>query len=528
MILKLTKDHLRHRAHDFLPWATLCIVLLPPAPLSAQNLSRAKGVAPANSAILSDTLSGSYFIAKPLKEEYDRLLAQVEALKHQLDEERVTGPQAEERLRALRGALRDLRENIERTKLLVPVAKVHTVKETTNFELGPERCLVITADQVKLVSSEDSQVHCVLEKICLSADDQPADAELAAIKLIHRPGSVPWGLGKAGTAGPPMPLATSVPKVLGKAGQNLQGKLLDTVTIEGLIYEQGNRQIILEAQSPGGTTSVRSQWRRHAALTVAVPKCKSVIVQGSLSGLDVQGVSASLFINSAGSRDRDYAAQFRIQKVRGNVVITDFPVNLVADVQGDVSIETLRDFANSGTRHVHDSRQFYWFRPLACRCVNIRGNLHVRLGRMSLELQGIRGQLDVQNDFGDTTMALNEPLAAGSHRLSSVSGRVEVQAQRAALEQLPMVIATNYGTVRTNTRSEQFPDFNIGSGEGVSNARAWSGFRHAIGKANAKNQHGPGEEVFSIVEMLQGKSHPPGLVLFSQAGAVVFDVRNTK
>ena len=159
---------------------------------------------------------------------------------------------------------------------------------------------------------------------------------------------------------------------------------------------------------------------------------------------------------------------------------------------------------------------------------NIRGNLHVRLGRMSLELEGIRGQIDVQNDFGDTTLALNQPLSASSHRLSSVSGRVEVYAQPAALEKLPMVIATNYGTVRTNTRSDEFPDFNIGTGVGQGNARAWSGFRHAIGKGNEGGKHRPVEDVFSIIDVLQGNSHPPGLVLVSQAGAVVFSLRNPK
>ena len=241
-----------------------------------------------------------------------------------------------------------LRENIEQTKMLVPAAKVHTLQETTNFELSPERCLLITADRVKLIGSEDSQVHCVLEKICLSADDQLADAELAAIKLIHRQGAVP--------------------RVLGKAGQDLQDKAVDTVTIEGLTHQQGNSQIFLEAQSTGGGRSLRSQWRRHAALTVAVPKCKSVIVQGSLGGLDVQGVTTSLIVNGSGSQSRDYAAQFRIQKVHGNVSITDFPVNLVEDVHGDVSIETLRDFANSGTQHAQDTRLFYWYRPLSCRC----------------------------------------------------------------------------------------------------------------------------------------------------------------
>src|SRR5262249_27470071 len=157
---------------------------------------RAKAVGPANHVILSDSLSGSYFVAAPLKEQYDQFLSRLESLKRELDEQKVTGPQATARLNTLREELRKLREAIERSKVHVPAAKVHALKETTTFELGPEGRLGITADEVKLVASDDAKVRCVLEKICLGTDDKPADAELAAIKLIHRHGPAPEIVGK--------------------------------------------------------------------------------------------------------------------------------------------------------------------------------------------------------------------------------------------------------------------------------------------------------------------------------------------
>src|SRR5947209_19776911 len=126
MKLKLSKDSLRNSSKHFVPWATGCLVLLlPGARVFAQDSPEAKGVVPANHAILSDTLSGSYFVAKPLKDQYDRLLARLELLKRELDEERVSGPQAQGRLDALREDLKLLRLNMEATKVLVPVAKVH-------------------------------------------------------------------------------------------------------------------------------------------------------------------------------------------------------------------------------------------------------------------------------------------------------------------------------------------------------------------------------------------------------------------
>jgi hypothetical protein len=483
--------------------------MLPVALVSAQDLQRARGVAPENHAILSDTLSGSYFIAAPLKEQYNQLLSRLEALKRELDEERITGPQATARLSALRDELHKLREQIERTKVLVPIAKVHAVKESTDFELGPERSLLITADQVKLVSSEDTKVHCVLEKICLSVEDKPADAELAAIKLVHRSGPAP--------------------EIVGKTHKDLQDKSIDILTVEGLTHEQGNRQITLEANSNGAGRSLRSQWRRHAALTVHVPKCKAVIVQGSLRGLDVQGVATTLVVTSSGSHGQDYYAQFRIKGVRGNLTIADFPVNLVEDVEGDVSIDAPRDFANSGTQHANDTRLSYGYRPLECRCANIRGNLHARLGRVNLQLEGIHGRIDEQNDFGDTTLAIDQPLATEAHQLSSVSGRLEVTADQAALGKLPVLVATSYGTIRTNTSYGQFPEFHIGTSE--SGGRDWRGFRRAIRKADDASKVrliDPIDDTFSPIDVIQGVTKLPGLVVLSQAGAVVFDLRDAR
>jgi len=303
--------------------------------------------------------------------------------------------------------------------------------------------------------------------------------------------------------------------------QEMQGKAINNLTIEGLTWQEGNRQITLEAKSKGGGGSMRSQWRRHAMLTVHVPKCKLVTVRGCLRGLDVQGVPTTLIVTSSGYRDRDYNAQFLIKRVRGNLTIADFPANLVEDIDGDVSIETTRDFANSGTQHFEDTRLSFGYRAFECRCSNIRGNLRARVGRMNVHLEDIRGRIDVHNEFGDTTLAIHQPLSATSHRLSSTSGRVEVRADQEALAKLPVLLATNFGTVRTNTLREQFEEFHISTGDGP--ARDWRGFRRMLGKS----EEGP-PDIFSVIDVLQGSTNVPGLVVISQAGGVVFELQKGK
>src|SRR5438128_235631 len=117
MRLRIFADHWLDVAKGLALLAAMCVFLLQAAAVSAADPPRGKAVGPENHVILSDTLSGSYFVAAPLKERYDRLLSQLEALKCELDAERVTGPQAATRLTSLRDELRKLREDIDRSKV---------------------------------------------------------------------------------------------------------------------------------------------------------------------------------------------------------------------------------------------------------------------------------------------------------------------------------------------------------------------------------------------------------------------------
>src|SRR5262249_28250367 len=92
--------------------------------------------------------------------------------------------------------------------------------------------------------------------------------------------------------------------------RDFQGKDIDTFEIVGLTHQQGNRQITVDIKSPNGGGSLGSDWRRHAALTVYVPKCKAVVLRGCLVGLDVSGLDANLILTSADSHNRNYDGTF--------------------------------------------------------------------------------------------------------------------------------------------------------------------------------------------------------------------------
>ena len=63
-------------------------------PVAAQKLPVAKPQAPENHALVKRTISGAFFVTKPLKEEYDRLVDRLRLLKADIDSGRTTGAAA--------------------------------------------------------------------------------------------------------------------------------------------------------------------------------------------------------------------------------------------------------------------------------------------------------------------------------------------------------------------------------------------------------------------------------------------------
>src|SRR5579863_8778005 len=149
-------------------WFVFCV----PSARGADE-KRIDGHAPPNMAILKNTRNGVWFVAKGLKEQYDRLIEQARALQADLEREGLSAPEARQRISGLRRELEKLRMEIERKKLLISPFKVHTQNETTLFDLGPEKLLVVTGDNIVVEGWDGLQVKCVFEKTVLEAGDDP-------------------------------------------------------------------------------------------------------------------------------------------------------------------------------------------------------------------------------------------------------------------------------------------------------------------------------------------------------------------
>src|SRR5262249_4099532 len=159
--------------------------------------------------------------------------------------------------------------------------------------------------------------------------------------------------------------------------------------------------------------------------TVYVPKCRAVALRGCLAGLDVADLQASLILSRAGSHDRDYEGTFRIRSLVGNLTVDNVPLDLIDAVDGNVRIVSTMELANTGTTHEGGLRTAYTPPPRVLTCRNISGDFSAWFTRGDLKLSEIGGQIDVRNEFGDTTMVSRSQLADKAHRLLSQSGRVE-------------------------------------------------------------------------------------------------------
>jgi hypothetical protein len=382
----------------------------------ADDVPRVEGTAPPGHELLAHRRGGAYFIAKALKEDYDRLLGQMKALKAELGAGRMTGEEAQRSLRDLQGQLEKLRKEIEQKRVLVSPVKIHVQTETTTFDLGPEQLLVITADNVQVEGWEGSQVKCVLEKTILAPDDKPVDAHLKGLKVIHKLGLVRQLVGRT-----PAEVDADEQKFLASpdgremnddnrrsrkalvqqiAGDyaifhDFQGKSIDTLEIEGLTHQQGNRQIIVGINSPDGGGTLGSDWQRHAALTVYVPKCRAVALRGCLVGLDVTDLHAALILSRAGSQNRDYDGTFRIRGLDGDLTVDNAPLDLIESVRGNVTLVSTMEMANTGTQHAGGERTAYTPPPRVLTCRNIEGDFSAWFTRGDLKLSEISGRIDV-------------------------------------------------------------------------------------------------------------------------------------
>jgi hypothetical protein len=194
------------------------------------------------------------------------------------------------------------------------------------------------------------------------------------------------------------------------------------------------------------------------------------------------------------------------------------PLDRLEQVQGDVTIIATLEYANSGTRHADGLRFSYIEPPRECTISGIDGALSAWFARSTLKLDGVRGQIDVNNEAGDTTLTVAGQLPEVAHRVVSQSGRIEVHASPDALGALPVTALTNQGSVRTNAEQQTLDGTNFTTGNpSDGSGRNWRGFK-------TKRDFNPAtfmDEARRPAAVLANEPRSAGFDLISRSGAVV-------
>ncbi|MGD0518868.1 MAG: hypothetical protein ABSA26_15135, partial [Thermoguttaceae bacterium] len=392
-------------------------------------------------------------------------------------------------------------------------------------------------EDIRVEGWDGPQVKCVLEKTVIAPDGEPVDEHLKGIKMLHKHGLTPNLVGKT----PAEREAEEQKFMAGPDGQALnerqresrrqllreiagsydlyktfQGKEIDTIEIEGLTYQQGNRQISYEIRSGKVARVMGSEWQRYASLTVYVPACKALALRGCTESLDAQGVLGELIVRGQG----DYGYEdniFRIRDLHGPLTIENVPIRLVDSIHGNVNITCTIANGPSYSGAQNGERILAPSSPPVLTCRNIDGDLAAWLMCDELKLEAIAGRIDVKNEFGKTTLALGRELAEKPNRIVSESGRIEVSLASGSLGRSPLLALTSCGTVRTNASDNVLEETNWTMSpdrDGI--RRIWKGFKSTLdGK-----QAGAIDSSQRISAAVVGDDRSPGLVLISRAGTI--------
>ncbi|MEX2138337.1 MAG: hypothetical protein WD894_03700, partial [Pirellulales bacterium] len=476
------------------------------------------------------------------KEYYDRLVSKVRSLEMEISEGRISGEHASRAVNLLRTELAEVRKEIEEQKTFVPVAKMHLKSDATTFEPGPERRLLIMASKVRIVGWDKPEVKCVLDKTVLTAGDEPVEEHIEQMRVIYESRSAENEIGKTAEALE----AEEEAFLTSPEGKNLdekarawrrrlleerkkwqgiyrpvQGRTIDVVSVNGLSHKEGNRQITLEVSSKNGEGSMSSHWQRHATLTVYVPACEAIVVQGGLGGLDIESVESALIVRGDG--DRDYHGQFRVKGLKGPLTVDRLPLQTIDGVSGDANVTMTTYLGNSGTRHANDTRTSYVYPPEQYTYKNIEGDFRGWFVRADLELANIGGSIDVVNEYGETKLTVENPLPSAAHRLITHGGQITLQLDDKALGDLPLLAVSECGTVRLGFDDRSFEDVSWTSNMFHDELRGWRGFERKAPNAERDSFF---ERFERVSQVLSGEDRTPGLDLVARGGLI--EINRTK
>ena len=148
-----------------------------------------QAVAPGDSVIFNRDMAGAYFIARPLKEQYDSLQKRVTALRTDIREAKIDSAKAHSQIAALQAELKDLLHQIDATKLYIAGSEDQDANRNDNDPDCQERSLVHRMRKRGDPRMGWLRIECVLEKTVFDEDGTNFDNDLAGIKLHARKGT---------------------------------------------------------------------------------------------------------------------------------------------------------------------------------------------------------------------------------------------------------------------------------------------------------------------------------------------------
>jgi hypothetical protein len=559
------------RTNRPLVWITWLIAALAARPGWAQETPTAKATIPAGHAVFRSELGGAHYVPKALHDEYESLGSRVKDLKEDILEGRIEEEEARKEIAELQAKIQEILQKLEKTQVHLPIGTMHEKTESQTFDLGEARCLLVKARKVRIVGWDKPQVKAVLVKRVLTAeadDDSVADdfqgiqaehERVPATEVLKLPSVesvaelTPERLAQLAELEAVFPLRyravarlnperlaqlnPEIAEILARPEEPLgerslirrldfeplveeADKEIDAIELTGLTNQEGNRQFHVEVTTEGGGGWHTSEWRRHAALTLFVPKCTMVAVRGGLEGLEVESLDAALEI--VGEGDRDYQATYEIRDVRGPVTAKGVPLQVLENVSGDVSVVLTAYAEDASTGYGRGWRIHSNAEPGQYTYRHIEGDFRAWFCRANLHLEDVAGKVDVRNDFGNTVLVSSGKLAEAAHRIVSEAGHVQVKLGPDALGDLPVTALSECGRVKV---ADSVPSLDIfmftTSGGGEGQRRSWGGFV-------TKRERDPGGRIGSDyferfrrpAAILNGLDRSPGLDLISRGGTV--------
>jgi hypothetical protein len=489
----------------------------------------ARPQAPGDSRIFERDLAGAFFISRPLMEKYEALRSRINALRADIDEARIDGAKARDEVKALQLELSNLLQTIDQTKLYIPGAQIHERTDVSHIAIQPGDVLLVDCENISIRGWDGPDIKCVLEKVVLDDGTGNIADDFSGIKLIARQSSGKELFGFYLDV-------RDLPKF--KDNEDLQGELrrfvfpeflgrqFPYITVNGLIHEEGNRQIEVNVRSERGDGFSSSQWRRHATLTLFVPKCQRIGIRGALGQLKVQDLDAGLSV--LGQGNRDYESVYEVANLGGSLVVDNVPIQRIESVKGNVSVSATAYTENRGTGHGPSGAVFSANAPRDSFFGNIDGDLRVRFCRANLTIGDVRGRIDVENEFGNTLWQTDRELAQkADHRVLSQSGAITVRFGSKAAGKLMVDLFTECGSLRRESGIEKvqnvwFEETSFQTAQGDQKRRAWTCWTRRPGPEDRSRRNW--EETFAhtrrAADALAGRLRSPGVDVISRAGLI--------